>query len=126
MSTNTSAHVVTTAPNTQHVEVLTADGTHTIATSNRGHVLHETGIQNRWYIPVEDVHVELQATDKSSHCPFKGDASYWTPQIGSGDPLTDVAWSYEDPKEAAHAVKGEVSFWGNKVQVLVDGEPVAI
>ncbi|MCW2974404.1 MAG: hypothetical protein JWN72_2677 [Thermoleophilia bacterium] len=126
MPTSTTGHVVTTEPNTQHVEVLSADGTHTIATSDRGHVLHETGIQDRWYIPVEDVHVELTASNTTSHCPFKGDASYWTPELGTGNPLTDAAWSYEDPKEAAHAVKGAVSFWGDKVQVLVDGEPVTI
>lgn len=49
-----------------------------VVDSCRTKVLHETGLLPVRYFPLEDVRMQhLSATDHTSHCPFKGDASYW-------------------------------------------------
>lgn len=126
MPTHMPGHTVKAEPSTHHIVVRTEDGTQTIAESNAGHVVHETGIQDRYYIPREDLTVEIEATDKTTHCPFKGDASYWTLKMHDGPELVNAAWSYDSPLEAAHPIKHELSFWGEGLTVEVDGEPVTV
>ncbi len=81
----------------------------TIADSERVMLLHESNIFPVLYIPKSDVAMELLTkTDLSTHCPFKGDASYWT--ISAGDePAENAAWSYETPLEAASWLQGYVA-----------------
>ncbi|WP_026911116.1 DUF427 domain-containing protein [Patulibacter minatonensis] len=60
-------------------------------------LLHETGIPPRLYAPKGDFRVEaLTPTDTSTHCPFKGDASYWSLDV-AGETLPDAVWAYETP-----------------------------
>jgi uncharacterized protein (DUF427 family) len=57
---------------------VTADGT-TIASSTRAKLLSEPPYPGAYYIPFEDVDfTHLAKTDRSTHCPYKGDASYWS------------------------------------------------
>jgi uncharacterized protein (DUF427 family) len=85
-----------------------------IAESTRAKLLFETGLAPRAYLPREDVAVELTPTSTTSHCPYKGDASYW-----SGAGVEDLAWSYETPLRESEPVRGLVSFWGDDVVVEV-------
>ena len=62
----------------------------------------------------EDV---LAASEKTTQCPYKGVASYWS--VGGND---NIAWSYEDPIAAASALKGLVAFYDEVVDVDIDGE----
>src|SRR5262245_57826738 len=51
--------------------------------SARGALLHESGLLPRLYVPFEDLDAaRLERTDHTTHCPFKGDASYWTVRAG--------------------------------------------
>ena len=75
----------------------------------------------RFYLPCEDVRVELQPSSMTSHCPYKGDASYWSVEAG-GRRLDDVAWSYERPLPAVAEIAGLVAFWDHRVDVFLDGE----
>lgn len=93
----------------------------TIVESRFGHVVSETGMPDRWYLPREDVRVELLRSDTTSPCPFKGDASYVNALLPDGTLLADVAWFYGDPRSAVLAVAGELSFWTDAIVVEVDG-----
>ena len=65
--------------------------------STRGALLHESNILPRLYVPLEDVRADLlERTDHATHCPFKGDASYWSVRVG--DRVAENAvWTYEEP-----------------------------
>ena len=93
----------------------------TLASSNRPVLLFETDLPTRFYLPVEDVRLDLlEQTDNTSFCPYKGRADgYWT---WPGPPaLANVAWSYSAPAPAVGAVAGRVAFYNELVDLTVDG-----
>lgn len=68
-----------------------------------------------FYIPREDIAMDfLDRSPTTSHCPHKGDASYYSISAESG-PITDAAWSYESPFEAVKAIKDHLAFYPDKV-----------
>ncbi|MGI8522419.1 MAG: DUF427 domain-containing protein, partial [Nocardioides sp.] len=90
-----------------------------LAESDRPVALFETGLPVRWYLPVEEVRMDLLTpSDTHSVCAYKGRASYLSAEGG-----TDVAWYYPDPLRDALPVKDLLCFWRD-VTVLVDGEAV--
>jgi class 3 adenylate cyclase/uncharacterized protein (DUF427 family) len=81
-----------------------------VAESDRVLVMHETGYAPVTYVPREDVRMDLmRRTERHTHCPFKGDASYWTLEAG-GTRAENAAWSYEDPFEEAEIVRDHIAF----------------
>lgn len=87
----------------------------TIAQSDRMKLLHETGITPVYYFPLEDVAAQfIQPTDHTTHCPFKGDASYWNVVV-NGRRVDNVMWSYPEPLEGAPPLSGYASFYFNKM-----------
>ncbi|HEX3925378.1 MAG TPA: DUF427 domain-containing protein [Streptosporangiaceae bacterium] len=115
-----SGHTITINPASDHVEI-TLDG-EKLAVSDRPVLLDETGLPTRYYLPKEDVRTELlAATDHSTHCPFKGDASYWSAQVG-GETHENLVWSYETPIPQAEGITGLMSFWPGRAEVTVNGE----
>lgn len=81
--------------------------------------LRETGYPPRLYLPREDVAMErLERTDTVTHCPFKGDASYFAVVL-NGESLRDVAWSYETPFEAMAAIAGRLAFDTERIEQRV-------
>jgi uncharacterized protein (DUF427 family) len=52
----------------------------------------------------------LTPTDTTSHCPWKGDASYFS-VVADGQTNADAAWTYRAPKEAAAEITDRVAFW---------------
>jgi uncharacterized protein (DUF427 family) len=112
------AHRITTRPSTHHVRVESAG--RVLAESDRAMELHEQGLPTRYYLPREDVRTDLlEPSATTSHCPFKGDATYLSaPDVG------DAFWVYEAPSEAdAEPIAGLLAPWPGRVEVLVDGEP---
>ena len=111
------AHRIATNPSARHVRV-EHDG-QVLAESDRAIELHETGLPTRFYLPREDVRMELLTpSDTTSYCPFKGDASYY-----SAPGATDAFWVYEDPSEEdAKPIAGLLAPWPGRVEVIVDGE----
>lgn len=70
------------------------------------------------YIPHEDVEFEwLKANFNRTHCPIKGDASYWDFDNGQ-DSIQDVAWSYEEPIKKSQVIKNYVAFYADKVELI--------
>ena len=69
------------------------------------------------YIPREDIAMAfLDQTETTSHCPHKGQASYYSIIAKSGE-IKDAAWSYEDPKDEIAAIKGYLAFYPDRVAV---------
>jgi uncharacterized protein (DUF427 family) len=70
-----------------------------------------------YYIPRKDVKTEkLVRTPKTTHCPFKGDATYYSLRNGG----EDVVWSYEQPYDEMEAIKGRLAFYPDKVEIIAD------
>ena len=69
------------------------------------------------YFPREDLAMAfLDPSNKSSLCPYKGEAHYFSIVAKSG-PIADAAWSYENPKADVAAIAGHIAFYTNKVAV---------
>jgi uncharacterized protein (DUF427 family) len=68
-----------------------------------------------YYIPREDVKMDrLSRTSHSTHCPFKGDASYFSLKGGA----ENAVWSYEQPYDEMAAIKGHLAFYPDKVDSI--------
>jgi uncharacterized protein (DUF427 family) len=119
----TSGHTVTISPGSERVEVRLGD--QLLASSDRPVHLDETGLPRRYYLHRDDVRMDLLSpTTFHTSCPFKGEASYWSARIG--DEVHDgIVWSYEDPIAAATDIAGLLSFYPDRVDITVDGEPLA-
>lgn len=88
-----------------------------IVDSERVMLLHESNIFPVLYIPRDDVSTGfLTKTAHSTHCPFKGDASYWTITVG-GNAAENAVWSYETPIEGVPWLKDYLAIeWGRMDQ----------
>ena len=106
-------HHIEIEPAPAHARIV-APGGEVIAESERALLLHETGHAVRAYIPREDISAPVEPSPKTSHCPFKGDASYWTV---AG--VENAAWSYEEPKENVAAIRGLLAFYPDRVTVEI-------
>ncbi|MEU7427212.1 MULTISPECIES: DUF427 domain-containing protein [unclassified Streptomyces] len=98
-------HTIIIEDGERHVRVVHGD--QVLAESDRALVLRETGCPERYYIPAEDVRLDL-LTPSETHtvCPFKGTASYW-----SLPDAPDLAWAYPEPKEDVAAIKDHLCFY---------------
>jgi adenylate cyclase len=82
----------------------------TVADSTRALVMHETRLPSAFYFPRDDVRMDLMArTDRRTHCPFKGNASYWTLRVGEHQ-AENAVWSYEDPFDESSSVRDYIGF----------------
>ena len=112
---------IDTLSSSRHVRVVL--GGETVADSRRPYLLFETGLPTRYYLPQEDVRMDLlEPTDSRSRCPYKGMARYWTANIGD-NVYQDIVWSYPDPIPECPKIKGLLCFFNEKVDAIyVDGE----
>ncbi len=85
-----------------------------------GGLVHESNLLPMLYVPEVDVDTSLlEATDRSTHCPFKGDASYWSVRVG--DRVAENAvWSYRRPIEVASWLRGRMAFYWNRLDRWLD------
>ena len=107
---------ITIAPNPHRVVVRL--GGQVIADSTRALVMRARDTPPDQYIPREDVDMAaLTRTSHLTHCPYKGDASYWT--IHSGDRVIENAvWSYESPYQRVAQIKGYLAFYTDRVDAI--------
>tara|TARA_Y100000588_G_scaffold86334_1_gene91811 strand:- start:322 stop:801 length:480 start_codon:yes stop_codon:yes gene_type:complete len=69
----------------------------TMAESSDALLMHETRLPSVYYFPLEDVRTEfLIRNDLHTHCPFKGNASYWSLKVGDRA-AENAVWAYENP-----------------------------
>ena len=76
----------------------------------------------RYYLPRDDVRVELRVGSLRTACAYKGWATHYDAVAGD-DVLPNIAWSYEEPLDDATQVKGLVCFYQERLDLFVDGEP---
>lgn len=97
----------------------------TVLDTIRGQLLHESGISPVLYVPLADIRSDLLvATDHTTHCPFKGDASYWSVRVGGAE-AENAVWAYPDPLPEAAWLRGFASvYWDAMDTWLDEDEPV--
>lgn len=92
----------------------------TVFDTTEGVLVHETNILPVLYVPETDVATELlEATDHHTHCPFKGDASYWSIRVG--DTVAENAvWGYPAPNDEAQWFLGLQAFYWDRLDHWYD------
>ena len=108
-------HPITIAPNSKRVRV-TAGGK-VVAETTKALTLRESSYPPVQYIPRADADMALlTATDRTTHCPYKGDAGYFTIDAG-GKTLDNAIWTYEAPYDAVKEIAGHLAFYPDKVTI---------
>lgn len=93
-----------------------------VADTRRARFLFETHLPPRYYIPMEDVRIELlKNSPMQSRCAYKGQTSaYWQAQTAEG--ARDVAWSYAKPMIECSRIAGMIAFFNERVEaIFIDG-----
>ena len=107
---------ITIAANPNRVEVR-VDGL-VIADSTRALVMRAPGSPDVQYVPRDDVDMtRLIRSARTTHCPYKGDASYWSIRTGRRV-LDDAVWSYEVPYPDVAAIAGHLAFYPDRVDAI--------
>ena len=105
---------ITTAPNRWQARF----NGEVIADSADVRVLKEASYPVVIYFPRVDVTMTaLSRTERSTHCPYKGDAAYYS--LSVGDRKTENAvWTYETPYPAMAEIEGRLAFYTDRVEIL--------
>lgn len=113
-------HPIAITPKPGRVRVLL--GGQVIAETTRALSLKEASYPPVLYIPREDAAMAAHytRTAHATHCPYKGDASYYTVEAG-GRRSENAAWSYESPFPAMAAIAGHLAFYPNRVDAIEEG-----
>jgi uncharacterized protein (DUF427 family) len=112
-------HPISIEPHPQRVRVM-FNG-RAVADTTRAMTLRETTYKPVFYIPREYADMTVfERTSHSTHCPYKGDASYYTIRVG--DRVSENAiWSYEAPFSAMAEISGRLAFYPNRVDAIEEG-----
>jgi len=111
-------HRIDVLPSSRHVR-LERDGV-LLASSAGPRLLHETMLPVRYYLPRHDVLVPLRDSGTRTWCAYKGEASYLSAEVG-GELVPDLLWTYPEPLVDAAPVRGLVSFFDERLDVVLDG-----
>lgn len=113
-------HRIDVRDSSRRVRVLVND--EAVADSERVRILFETGIPPRYYVPAEDIRMDLlEETDSSSGCAYKGFANYYTVRAGGGEE-EDLAWVYRDPLHDGARIRDYICFYNERCDIEVEGE----
>src|SRR5712691_1034432 len=109
-------HPIAIEPNPARVVVTVAGCI--VADTRDALTLREAHYPAVQYIPRKDVDMTLLArTDRTSYCPYKGDASYFKIPLG-GERSIDAVWSYEAPYDTVTAIKDHLAFYPDRVDAI--------
>ena len=96
-------------------------GQRLIAETEHAQRLTETGYPPRLYIPMNAVATDwLVVSETTTHCPYKGDATYYHVQI-DGDQIDDAAWCYAQPIDEVAAIAGHLAFDHEALSIDAEG-----
>lgn len=110
-------HTITLDREGRHVTVRFAG--RTIADTTNAITLREAGYPPVLYVPLSDVAMKaLASTDHRTHCPFKGDARYWTIKL-DGKNAENAVWAYDRPYDEVAEIAGHAAFYPDKVEIAV-------
>jgi uncharacterized protein (DUF427 family) len=106
-------HPITVKPNPKRVRV--HFNGKVVADSARALSLKEASYPPVHYIPRADADMTAFArTDHHTHCPYKGDASYFSLEV-DGKRAVNAVWSYEQPFPAVSAIQEHLAFYPDRV-----------
>lgn len=109
-------HPIAITPATERVRVI-FNG-EIVADTRRALVLREASYKPVYYVPRDDAQMALlQRTSHATHCPYKGDASYYSISV-NGRTAENAIWSYEAPFPAMAAIKGHLAFYPSRVDTI--------
>ncbi len=112
-------HPITITPTPQRVRIRL--GGEVVAETTRALTLQEASYPPVQYIPREDARMDLLTrTPRSTHCPYKGDASYYSVAAG-GRQAENAVWSYESPFPAMAQIAGHLAFYPDRVDAIEIG-----
>lgn len=112
-------HRVDVRSTSRHVRVMAGDDV--VAESRRAVVLSETGLPNRFYLPIDDVRSDgLESSATHTICPYKGTASYHSLRTASGL-IADAVCYYPEPLDGVRAIGGYLCFAADGVETRVEG-----
>jgi uncharacterized protein (DUF427 family) len=108
-------HPITLEPAASRVVVRA--GGKVVADTTRALTLRESTYPPVQYIPLEDVdRSALAPSDSRTHCPYKGEASYYSLVTADGT-VEDAVWTYDTPYEAVGGIAGHVAFYPQHVEI---------
>ncbi|MCA1383738.1 MULTISPECIES: DUF427 domain-containing protein [unclassified Bradyrhizobium] len=108
-------HPITITPNPRRVRVTAGDIV--IAETSKALTLKEARYPAVQYVPREDANMALlERTDRVTHCPYKGDANYYSVKA-DGKTLDNAIWTYETPFPAMTEISGHLAFYPDKVKI---------
>lgn len=108
---------ITVQPEPRRVRV--AIGDEVIAETREAVRMEEGSYAPVYYVPRKDVKMDrLVRTSHRTHCPFKGDASYFS--IAGGP--ENAVWSYERPLQDVRSIAGRLAFYPDKVSISVSDD----
>ena len=114
-------HPIHISPNPNRVRVWL--GGHLIADTTSALTLREASLPAVQYIPRDDADMKLLAgASHASHCPYKGDASYFSIVV-QGRTVENAVWSYERPYPAVSAISGHLAFYPSRVDKIEETGP---
>jgi uncharacterized protein (DUF427 family) len=94
----------------------------TLAESTRPRLLFETHLPTRYYLPKLDVRMDLLTPSPTrTRCPYKGEAVYWSAEVG-GRTHRDIVWSYPHPIPECSKIENLLAFYNERTDIYVDGE----
>jgi uncharacterized protein (DUF427 family) len=112
-------HPIAVEPNRERVRVAFAG--RIVADTRRALTLREAGYAPVQYIPRADIDMALlERTASATHCPYKGDASYFTLKV-DGRVSENAAWSYEAPYPAVGEIREHLAFYPRRVERIEEG-----
>ena len=116
MKTPGAGHPITILPNPRRLRILL--GGQVVADTTRSLALREASLLPVHYIPREDaVMAAFERSSRVTHCPYKGDASYYSLRV-EGRRAADAVWSYEAPFPAVSAIAGHLAFYPDQVDAI--------
>jgi uncharacterized protein (DUF427 family) len=109
-------HPITITPNPNRVRIMFAG--RVVADTTRALTLRESTYPPVQYIPREDAVMDLlQRTDHATHCPYKGDAAYYS-VAADGKTAANAVWTYEQPFPFVGEIAGHLAFYPNRVDAI--------
>ncbi len=113
--TSDKPHGIVVSPHAGRVAVAFAG--QTVVDTTRALDLVEGGMRAVLYVPREDADMSFfEPTSRHTHCPFKGEASYFTLKA-QGREAQNAVWTYETPLPGVSAIAGHLAFYPDQVEV---------
>jgi uncharacterized protein (DUF427 family) len=112
-------HPITVMPHDKRVRV--RFNGRVVADTTRALALREANYRVVFYIPREDADMSAYVpTAHRTYCPYKGDATYHSLQVGERE-ARDAVWSYAQPYPAVAGIAGHLAFYPDRVDEIVEG-----